>query len=293
MRAQGKSLNEIVRHLHVSKSSASIWVRDVRLTPAQKQKLKEKERIKGTETLIKYWQEYRKTHPKIIKDPRWPQRSVENFFDTWTPDMAYVLGYFAADGCMYRNKRGSCYIGFSSADSDLVEMVKKLMNTTNCIEEYQPHKKHHKRRYTIQIGSNNLYQRLLKIGFTPRKSLTIKFPDVPDRLMGHFVRGYFDGDGCVQFLKYHRQKKRFEYVLTVRFTCGHREFLSTLRKRLSTVINLGQGSLHVHGFPAHVLAYSTKDARQLYNFMYPTDTVPHLQRKKDIFQKAFKHGPVV
>jgi len=36
----------------------------------------------------------------------------ENFFKKWTPEMAYVLGFFAADGSMVKNKRGACFIEF-------------------------------------------------------------------------------------------------------------------------------------------------------------------------------------
>src|SRR3989338_5004890 len=39
-----------------------------------------------------------------------------DFFRRWTPDMAYVLGYFAADGCAVRNQRGSHYLRFDSVD---------------------------------------------------------------------------------------------------------------------------------------------------------------------------------
>src|SRR3989338_4819696 len=34
------------------------------------------------------------------------------FFKKWSSEMAYVLGFFAADGCMYINPRGSRYFCF-------------------------------------------------------------------------------------------------------------------------------------------------------------------------------------
>ncbi len=42
LRSQGYSMNEIVRSLKVSKSSVSLWVRDVKLTAQQKSRLSEK-----------------------------------------------------------------------------------------------------------------------------------------------------------------------------------------------------------------------------------------------------------
>lgn len=53
----------------------------------------------------------------------------------------------------------------------------------------------------IQISSKTLTADLLKLGCTPRKSLTLKFPNdgifKSNDLIRHFIRGYFDGDGSV------------------------------------------------------------------------------------------------
>ena len=49
----------------------------------------------------------------------------DNFFKKWTPEMAYILGYFAADGTMIKNKRGAHYIEFQSTDKELIVGVKK------------------------------------------------------------------------------------------------------------------------------------------------------------------------
>eukprot|EP01083_Nonionella_stella_P151150 482583_1 len=43
---------------------------------------------------------------------------------------------------------------------------------------------------------------LIALGCTPRKSLTLEWPnELPDQYASHFVRGYFDGDGCIHFNK--------------------------------------------------------------------------------------------
>ena len=41
----------------------------------------------------------------------------------------------------------------------------------------------------------------MKFGLTPKKSHTMKLPDIPDAYFFHFVRGYFDGDGGVYHYK--------------------------------------------------------------------------------------------
>jgi hypothetical protein len=41
--------------------------------------------------------------------------------------MAYVLGYFAADGSMYVNSHGAKCIDFVSTDREILEHVKHLL----------------------------------------------------------------------------------------------------------------------------------------------------------------------
>lgn len=288
LRTQGRSIKEIARLLGVSKSSASIWVRNVSLGLQQRERLRRRELrggAKGRRGLAVYWKAYHQLHPKpVSKGPRWPARSVESFFDSWTPEMAYVLGYFAADGCMYRNKRGSYYVGFTSTDYELIKTTKRLMGATNAIEEYQRPKPNCKRRYVLQIGSKRLFRRLLELGFTPHKSRTLKFPSIPEVALCHFVRGNLDGDGCVHVGTYNRKNRlSTQKIFRVYFTSGSSLFLKSLRQLLHKVANIGFGSLGEKDL-AWDLVYSARDARQLYSFLYPTSTVPCLKRKREKFK---------
>lgn len=56
----------------------------------------------------------------------------------------------------------------------------------------------------INICNRKMCEDLNKLGCTPNKSLTLKFPSeeqVPKNLIRHFIRGYFDGDGCIHINK--------------------------------------------------------------------------------------------
>lgn len=219
---------------------------------------------------------------------RWPKRTVENFFDTWSTNMAYVLGYFAADGTMYQNKRGSCYVAFTSTDRELIELIKRLMNASNTIESYSNPKKDWKTRYVLQIGSKNIYKRLLELGFTPRKSLTLIFPEIPDDILGAFLRGYFDGDGSASFAFYKRKNRHNpQKVLNIRLRCGSKNFIEILQKKLVSVADISKGHLYFHS-RAYELVYVTKDVIKLYSFMYPSDNLPYLERKREILRNGIR-----
>ena len=54
----------------------------------------------------------------------------ENFFKKWTSEMAYVLGFIAADGSLIKNKRGACFIEIQSIDKEIIYKMeyKRLIN---------------------------------------------------------------------------------------------------------------------------------------------------------------------
>ncbi len=163
------------------------------------------------------------------------------------------------------------------------------MGISNKIEVYKAKKENWKMRYTLQIGSKKIYNNLLKLGFTPKKSLSLVFPDTPDNVLAHFIRGYFDGDGCATF-KYRKRKDRNNRIysnLLIRFTCGNQNFLKTIQTKLKFRLSI-QGSLFPHGDTAYDLAYYTEDVIKLYSFLYPNTGVPCLRRKQVILSRGLQ-----
>lgn len=290
LRIKGKSLNEIAKELHVAKSSVSLWVRDTALSFEATQRLvirSQRGLSKSIKTNRLRWQKYRQHHPKPLPDFERQKnlRQIKEFFDRWSPHMAYVLGLFAADGCMYHSingghSTGGWYIVFYSTDLSLITLVKKLIGIRNKIEvdfRLEPWKD----KYFLRIVNKGLYKKFLALGMTPSKSLTLTFPTVPERFLSDFVRGYFDGDGCVYF----NSEKR---LFSTSFTSGSKNFLKKLESRLKQDSVVHGGSFIRRSDRHFVLQFSINDSRRLYNFMYPISTVPCLRRKKVIFERAFK-----
>lgn len=293
-REEGWSVKEIARELRISTGSVSVWVRGIRLGSVQRERLAEREwrgGERGRQKILARWRKYRKLHPKPLPELR-PARLVESFFNTWSPEMAYVLGYFAADGCMYRNPRGSYYVQFTSCDLQLIQLVRRLLGCANAIE-VQKRAPPRKTGYTLQIGSRALFERLCLLGFTPAKSLTLKFPAVPQKVLADFVRGYFDGDGCVSYGRYWRKARRtFVRHLFVQFVSGSRMFLEKLHTLLRESGAVRGGHLGRHSRSFH-LQYSGRDVLRLYAFLYPRYRIPCLRRKQEKFQSALQFfGPV-
>lgn len=213
----------------------------------------------------------------------------KELFKTWSKEMAYVLGYIFADGAVYTNSRGSCYLEFTSTDRELIYKVRELLASEHKISFRNRKTKNPnwKNGYRIQIGGKELLNNLEKFGIRQNKSLVIKFPAVPKEFLGDFVRGYFDGDGSVNLGKYwHKDRNSWRWQFSTMFTSGNKDFLIDLKTELSKITFGGFIHNKNRGFD---LVYSVKDSVVLFDFMYHnTPTAMFLKRKYEMFLKAFK-----
>jgi hypothetical protein len=122
-----------------------------------------------------------------------PPRTVE-FFRVWTPEMAYVLGYWWADGLMYiKPSTGAHEVRIASNDLDHLQTIAQTINQTYDLRKVSQHTN----TYVMSFCSVEMYRDIERHGGTPRKSRTIGFPKVPAELLPHFVRGVVDGDGTL------------------------------------------------------------------------------------------------
>ncbi len=213
----------------------------------------------------------------------------QDFFKTWSPEMAYVLGFFAADGSMIRNNRGGHFIEFQIADQIILRAIRAAVGSNHKITKRIANLPNRKTLYRLQIGSLEWFGDLSQLGFTQHKSNTLQFPDVPEIYVGDFVRGYFDGDGCIYFRKLqYADRKKMRLVLLALFTSGSRTFLVSLWECLKRYgVEGGSLKKKAHGFE---LVFSHRDSVALYRLMYHTANSADLRlpRKYRLFTKALK-----
>lgn len=114
----------------------------------------------------------------------------EAFFQTWTAEMAWVLGLIITDGHVSKTNN-SVYL--SQKDETLLQKVAFLMDAEPIIAEPIGTR-------TIPmliINSKMIKLNLEQLGVTSNKSYTVGFPDVPEPFLPAFIRGVIDGDGWV------------------------------------------------------------------------------------------------
>ncbi|WOV89019.1 LAGLIDADG family homing endonuclease [Sporosarcina oncorhynchi] len=114
----------------------------------------------------------------------------ELFFQTWSPEMAWVLGLLLTDGHVSKTNQ-SIYL--SQKDEDLLRKVGILMGAEPVIAKPSGTR-------TIPmliINSKIIRADLERLGMTTAKSYTVIFPEVPEAYLPAFIRGVIDGDGWV------------------------------------------------------------------------------------------------
>lgn len=120
----------------------------------------------------------------------------EHYFDIIdTEEKAYFLGLMFADG--YNDEiRGTFCISLLKNDEEILYKFASELDSNRPFQFSTTVKGNNVTR--IDINSKTISKRLSELGCHQKKSLTLKFPkieDVPDNLLKHFIRGYFDGDG--------------------------------------------------------------------------------------------------
>ncbi|OGG41136.1 hypothetical protein A2118_03630 [Candidatus Kaiserbacteria bacterium GWA2_50_9] len=211
----------------------------------------------------------------------------QSFFKKWTPEMAYVLGFFAADGYMTLNKRGAHFWNIQITDRDIVEGIKEAIQSEHKIN-IRIRKGNEKTMYRLQIGSKEMCNDLLKLGFTPNKTKSLAIPHVPKKYFPHFVRGYFDGDGNVWVGYVHKERKTKLRTIRTVFTSCSFSFLHALREQLEQ-FDIHKGVLSKGKGNYYRLTYSVNNSLKLSDFMYNHEVpIPQglsLERKRKRFRE--------
>lgn len=161
------------------------------------------------------------------------RRVRHDFFKNITTELqAYLLGFYAADGSS-DEKRKTLRVCLQEGDSEIVYLFKDIISPDARLYTITPRivtgrngaKVQGHESFGVDITSSILVQDLVNLGYGYNKShKELHLPNISKDLIPHFIRGYFDGDGCITgWLAIEKGKSdRFRYKFDI---CGKTESL--------------------------------------------------------------------
>lgn len=194
----------------------------------------------------------------------------ENYFKTWTHNMAYILGYWWADGCIYKGKMFD--ITTHAKDKYILKQMAKELQYEGPIQDYVD-----RQAYRLNFSCVTIYRDIVALGGKERKSLDATFPQVPKKFLPDFIRGYFDGDGSVWYVKGGPR-------INSEFCSGSKDFLLSLWQILKEEVGIEGGNLHLSNASCYELIFGKRDSIKLGSFMYKDNPELFLIRKRDKFK---------
>jgi hypothetical protein len=199
----------------------------------------------------------------------------EAFFDEPNQQMAYVLGLIVTDGCIIKRKSGREFVSIKSIDRQVLEKVNEMMKSEYGIYECGISDGGNM-VYRIDFASDKIVAGVKKWGVTARKTFTAVFPQLPRQFHADFIRGVFDGDGCIS-----RWQDKGGGWTAEMCLLGTKKLLTPIKKFL------GIGNkVHPYKRIFKVRTASLGNLSECYEKMYYADTVPCLERKKNKFQEC-------
>lgn len=123
----------------------------------------------------------------------------DNYFSQWSPQMAYWLGFLAADGSV-SDKNNSLTLILKESDKCAIEQFKKDLEFNGVVHTYTNKAKG--KSYLscgVTITSAQIKQDLSCFNIIPRKSLLCCsfISTIPEKYKKPFIVRFFDGDGHI------------------------------------------------------------------------------------------------
>ncbi|MGL5712608.1 MAG: hypothetical protein ACRCX2_06290 [Paraclostridium sp.] len=228
----------------------------------------------------------------IIRSNRKHNFHIDFFEKIDSERKAYWLGFIYADGTLSSVNavdkfKSRTTLNISSKDLNHLEIFAEDLNyDKNYIRIYTPKGTYSQNPMCrLDLNSRKMCSDLEYLGLDKLKSDRTSIPTnyIPDKLINHFIRGFFDGDGSI--CSYTTQKhnyKMFSFSII-----GVEPILEKIQHILMSHCNLNKTKLipYPHkSINVFNLSYGgTTQVNRIYNYLYQDASI-FLARKKEVFE---------
>ena len=193
----------------------------------------------------------------------------DNYFDSWSANMAYILGFITADGCLSKGRNQLTFC-LHHQDVEILEFIKKELKFQGNIR-YKIDKRTENKFVELKISSKKLIDSLKNLGLTERKTGHEILPKIPEEYKFDYLRGLFDGDGCISI-------RNNKYKTPAWFICSsNKYYLENLKNQI--LPNIGSITKKTDKDFYYWNIWKREDIRSLATLMYLNNNFS-LERKR-------------
>ena len=208
----------------------------------------------------------------------WKPANHDFFAEIDDKEKAYALGFFVADGHIHVGSYPgrTCYrVGFTSGDKGHLFLIRDLLESKHKLYEKRDERAKNK-CYDLFIYSKTMVNDIISLGYDARKSYTSIYPNIPESLNNHFVRGVFDGDGCLS-----RKIVKGKYCYPQLDFNGSRRLVSGINECLPEHTTVRQVKRNMWR-----ISFSCRKAFNILEWMYAKSEGLRLKRKHQRYREA-------
>lgn len=143
------------------------------------------------------------------------------------------------------------------------------------------------RHWTLWVNSKLIASQLMSLGMIPKKSLTHGFPSeeqVPKHLLSHFVRGYFDGDGCLYAGNQKISSKGKYFSVSI---LSSEKFCNRLTEFVKTNLGVNFGKCKIKAKISGITMTGNPQVKVFMDWLYK-DAVIFMERKHEKYKKLIE-----
>jgi len=199
----------------------------------------------------------------------------------WSKKLAYCVGLLLTDGHLSKDGR---HIDLTSKDVEQLETFKKCLGLKVKIGSKSSGRPGEERYPRIQFGNVKFYKWLLTIGFVQNKTYGVGALEIPDRFFSHFLRGFYDGDGCSY--SYFDPRWRSSFMFYTSFVAKSEKHIRWLRKNIRRLVGV-KGRV-VYTSRVYRLQYAKRESKIVIAYIYKGADKIYLSRKYDKIMKILK-----
>lgn len=165
-------------------------------------------------------------------------------------------------------------------DVEILNKITLLLQRDKPLFFNKKRQESHQNSYRLYISSKPMSEKLLSLGMFSDKSFKIRFPNIHESLFNHFIRGFFDGDGCISTYLLKGKYKSCSFSIT-----SNKFILEEIQVILMKELQLSKTKLarDNRGNNINSLVYGGKqNCIKIRDWLYKDATI-YLQRKHDKF----------